>query len=297
MPHGGARWTTGSMPFGARCRGARGLLPDQPDERHARSMATPATPRHGQLDGYGQAEDHRLLDLPVEEEYPASAWDAESAVEDSQVDPRSGQTFTQLPDSHLLPSGADSPLPADDFDGSLSWRAQHEGAGRSPRLLRRGSTGRWVPPGGNLACAQARALGSGRSDRSDKFGTAEAPAPAEAAAPSPSTRREHRPRGDDQVGGHSCRRNGEGSALEPVTFGSREQGRCRLTRRWRSVLALDHEERAPDGPGQLRLLPCELEPRGGSSAGTSMPSESLNPTARFVGSSIVYSTLIDRPLS
>ncbi len=37
--------------------------------------------------------------------------------------------------------------------------------------------------------------------------------------------------------------------------------------------------------------------RGASSAGTSMPSESLNPTARFVGSSIVYSTLIDSPLS
>jgi len=34
-----------------------------------------------------------------------------------------------------------------------------------------------------------------------------------------------------------------------------------------------------------------------SSSGTSMPSESLNPTARFLGSSIVYNTLIERPLS
>jgi hypothetical protein len=31
--------------------------------------------------------------------------------------------------------------------------------------------------------------------------------------------------------------------------------------------------------------------------GTSMPSESLNPTARFLGLSIVYITLIDKPLS
>jgi hypothetical protein len=34
-----------------------------------------------------------------------------------------------------------------------------------------------------------------------------------------------------------------------------------------------------------------------SSAGTSIPSESLNPTARFSGLSRVYITLIDRPLS
>ena len=37
--------------------------------------------------------------------------------------------------------------------------------------------------------------------------------------------------------------------------------------------------------------------REASSAGTSIPSESLNPTARFSGSSTVYITLIDRPLS
>ena len=36
--------------------------------------------------------------------------------------------------------------------------------------------------------------------------------------------------------------------------------------------------------------------RATSSAGTSIPSESLNPTARFAGSSIVYITLTDRPL-
>ena len=34
-----------------------------------------------------------------------------------------------------------------------------------------------------------------------------------------------------------------------------------------------------------------------SSAGTSIPSESLNPTARFPESSTVYITLIDRPFS
>ena len=37
--------------------------------------------------------------------------------------------------------------------------------------------------------------------------------------------------------------------------------------------------------------------RDASSAGTSMPSESLNPTARFPPSSTVYITLIDRPFS
>ena len=37
--------------------------------------------------------------------------------------------------------------------------------------------------------------------------------------------------------------------------------------------------------------------REASSAGTSIPSESLNPTARYLGSSTVYITLIDRPLS
>ena len=37
--------------------------------------------------------------------------------------------------------------------------------------------------------------------------------------------------------------------------------------------------------------------RAASSSGTSIPSESLNPTARFPASSRVYITLIDRPLS
>ena len=62
-----------------------------------------------------------------------------------------------------------------------------------------------------------------------------------------------------------------------------------------SVLALDHEERAADHAGQLRLLPRELEAAAASSSGTSMPSESLNPTARLPASAIVYITLIDRP--
>jgi hypothetical protein len=34
----------------------------------------------------GHAEDHRRFDLPIEEDYPACAWEAESAAEDSQVD-------------------------------------------------------------------------------------------------------------------------------------------------------------------------------------------------------------------
>ena len=68
-------------------------------------------------------------------------------------------------------------------------------------------------------------------------------------------------------------------------------------RRIGSVLALDHEVRAADGAGQLRLLPRELELTS-SSSGISMPSESLNPTARFgLSPSIVYITLIERPLS
>jgi hypothetical protein len=37
--------------------------------------------------------------------------------------------------------------------------------------------------------------------------------------------------------------------------------------------------------------------RDANSDGTSIPSESLNPTARFFGSSMVYITLIARPLS
>src|ERR1700733_14026433 len=52
-----------------------------------------------------------------------------------------------------------------------------------------------------------------------------------------------------------------------------------------------------------RIVPASLDfclanlNREASSAGTSIPSESLNPTARFLASSVVYITLIDRPLS
>ncbi len=42
---------------------------------------------------------------------------------------------------------------------------------------------------------------------------------------------------------------------------------------------------------------CRANLNASSSAGTSIPSESLNPTARFLASSTVYSTLTDRPLS
>jgi len=41
-----------------------------------------------------------------------------------------------------------------------------------------------------------------------------------------------------------------------------ERGSRRVPVSWQSVLALDHEERAADGAGQLRLLPRELEVRG-----------------------------------
>src|ERR1035437_1140238 len=52
-----------------------------------------------------------------------------------------------------------------------------------------------------------------------------------------------------------------------------------------------------------RMVPASLDfclanlNREASSAGTSIPSASLNPTARLPASSSVYSTLIDRPLS
>ena len=36
--------------------------------------------------------------------------------------------------------------------------------------------------------------------------------------------------------------------------------------------------------------------RDASSAGTSIPSDSLNPTARLLGSSMLYMTLIESPL-
>lgn len=42
---------------------------------------------------------------------------------------------------------------------------------------------------------------------------------------------------------------------------------------------------------------CRANLKELSSAGTSIPSESLNPTARFFGSSRVYRTLIESPLS
>ena len=42
---------------------------------------------------------------------------------------------------------------------------------------------------------------------------------------------------------------------------------------------------------------CRANLNEPSSAGTSMPSESLNPTARFFGSSSGYKTLIESPFS
>jgi len=62
-----------------------------------------------------------------------------------------------------------------------------------------------------------------------------------------------------------------------------------------SVLALDHEVRAADCPGKLRLLSRELE--RAELGGTSIPLESVYPTARFFGSSSEYATLIESPFS
>jgi hypothetical protein len=63
----------------------------------------------------------------------------------------------------------------------------------------------------------------------------------------------------------------------------------------KSVIVFKREIGTPNGTGQLRLL-AHLN-REASSTGTFIPSESLNPTARLLGSSMVYITLIDRPLS
>jgi hypothetical protein len=63
-----------------------------------------------------------------------------------------------------------------------------------------------------------------------------------------------------------------------------------------SVLVLKREVGAANGSGQLRLLARELEPRG-ELRRDFHPFGELNPTARFLGSSMVYITLIDRPFS
>jgi len=63
-----------------------------------------------------------------------------------------------------------------------------------------------------------------------------------------------------------------------------------------SVLVLDAEVGAANGFRPASTPAGELEPEA-SSEGTSIRSESLNPTARFLGSSTVYITLtIERPL-
>ena len=49
-------------------------------------------------------------------------------------------------------------------------------------------------------------------------------------------------------------------------------------------------------PASFDLCLANLN-REASSAGTSMPSDSLNPTARFLGSSVSYITLMESPLS
>jgi NAD(P)-dependent dehydrogenase (short-subunit alcohol dehydrogenase family) len=48
-------------------------------------------------------------------------------------------------------------------------------------------------------------------------------------------------------------------------------------------------------PASFDFWRANLKPAAASSSGTSMPSESLNPTARFFPSSMVYITLMDKP--
>jgi hypothetical protein len=95
-------------------------------------------------------------------------------------------------------------------------------------------------------------------------------------------------------------------------------GDCQLTNKpLPGARGLGHDgqevaDLAEAGPGQYSFLISKKEPRivpasldfclanlnrEASSTGTSIPSESLNPTARFLGASTVYITLIDRPLS
>jgi hypothetical protein len=48
-------------------------------------------------------------------------------------------------------------------------------------------------------------------------------------------------------------------------------------------------------PANFDFWRANLKPAAASSSGTSMPSESLNPTARLPWSAMVYITLMDRP--
>src|ERR1700722_362343 len=48
-------------------------------------------------------------------------------------------------------------------------------------------------------------------------------------------------------------------------------------------------------PASLDFWRANLKPAAASSSGTSMPSDSLNPTARLPWSSMVYITLMDKP--
>src|SRR5207253_5549087 len=101
-------------------------------------------------------------------------------------------------------------------------------------------------------------------------------------------------------------RGGRGTC-HPVDPGRAADPRAR-NRRVRRDLALTAY--APTGPRysplitkyEPRIVPasfdfCRANLNEPSSAGTSIPSESLNPTARFFGPSSVYRTLIDSPLS
>lgn len=75
--------------------------------------------------------------------------------------------------------------------------------------------------------------------------------------------------------------------------GPRPAGALQPLRRQYSFLKVKYEPRMV--PASLDF--CLANLNDASSAGTSIPSLSLNPTARFVGPSTVYNTLTERPLS
>ncbi len=82
-------------------------------------------------------------------------------------------------------------------------------------------------------------------------------------------------------------------------------------RHLRRITGAERRQVSPPGTGQCSFLMVKKDPRmvpasfdlcranlnrEASSSGISIPSDSLNPTARFPASSMVYITLIDRPL-
>ena len=92
------------------------------------------------------------------------------------------------------------------------------------------------------------------------------------------------------------------SGIEPCRITSRRRlgDRCNSDH---EVLGVEHQYSPLITKNEPRIVPASFDfwranlNRSASSSGTSIPSESLKPTARFFGSSTVYITLIERPLS